>query len=150
MKKPVLSVVVFPWRRPGKMVHRYMAFGIVCSGRFSGIVHDYQGGGSYGDVLFLDGKPMKDEERDEDLEKLDSRFPGLMYHIGVERAKIATYSGNDGQWNAKKRFADAFTVLSQGDESFVMQAGPEIPDVPLIGHTYFTKGSKPRRTKKRA
>ncbi len=78
--------------RGGQWIVRYYQVGVDEGDGFSGVVHDYVGGGEFQIFYFIDGAPAADLDEVDDPDDLDddaleelveARHPGLMAAIGA-------------------------------------------------------------------
>jgi len=79
-------------------VLRYLAVGFAVEDRFTGLVHDYAGGGCWGDLYYLDGERdagvVDAEDYDDDAfeEVLEAAHPGILERIHSLREDLFNWS----------------------------------------------------------
>ena len=141
-----LSLAMFPedWTEEQesglKLSVRYLAVGIVEKGKLTGIVCDYQGGGSYADEYMFQGKREDDFGEDttaEDMsDMIEKKYPGLLKQA---YALMDGYTQQDKE-NPGRLLATPKMIREyhkKYDYPEVMAIGKKFK-LPQIGNTYFS------------
>jgi len=129
------------------VIVRYLAAGVMEKGRFSGLILDYDGGGSYGDHVVLNGREVcsieDDGEETYDTDALqahlDSFYPGLVKACNKAIAKIV--AGYDDSYIPLARAcaaAEFARLARKRGESTILSKGPRLGERPSVGNTIIT------------